>query len=122
MTESPAIDPGSPGHVLLFTSDRLGDGPEELGRVLIRSFLKVQKELAPLPWRMLILNSAIHLTIQGSPVAEDLRELEAAGVEVLSCGTCLDFFRAKDRLVAGRVSNMREISESLLRASRVVRP
>ncbi len=119
---STAPPPGRPGHVLLFASDRLGDGPEELGRLLVRSFVKVQRELAPLPWRIICFNSGIALTTEGSPVADDLRELEAAGVEILSCGTCLDFFHAKERLRVGRISNMHEIAESLLRAERVVRP
>jgi selenium metabolism protein YedF len=109
-------------HVLLFASDRLGDGPEELGRVLVRAFVKTQREISPLPWRMIFLNSGVALTTEGTPIEEDLRAMEAAGVEILSCGTCLDFFHTKEKLRAGRVSNMMEISESLRAADRVLRP
>lgn len=112
----------APGHVLLIASSQFGQGPEELGRLLARSFLKTQLELSPKPWRAIFVNSGIELTTEGSPVLDDLRALEAAGTEILSCGTCLDFYGRKEQLRAGRVSNMREISESLLFASRVVRP
>jgi selenium metabolism protein YedF len=108
--------------VVLFASDRIGDGPEELGCVLMRSFVKTLHEQGPLPWRLVFLNSGIALTTDGSPVAEDLGAMEAAGVEVLSCGTCLDYFHAKEKLLVGRVSNMREIVETLARAGRVLRP
>ena len=108
--------------VVLFASDRVGEGPEELGRVLARSFVKTLREQGPLPWRLVFLNAGIALTTEGSPVVEDLRAMEAAGAEVLSCGTCLDYFHAKEKLLVGRVSNMREIVETLSQAGRLVRP
>jgi selenium metabolism protein YedF len=108
--------------VVLFASDQVGDGPEELGRVLTRSFVKTLHEQGPLPWRMVFLNSGITLTTEGSPVAEDLRAMEAGGAEILSCGTCLDYFHAKEKLVVGRVSNMREIVETMTQAGRLLRP
>jgi selenium metabolism protein YedF len=107
---------------ILFGSDRVGDGPEELGRVLARALVKTIREQGPVPWRLVFLNSGIALTTEGSPVAEDLKAIEEAGAEILSCGTCLDYFHAKETLVAGRVSNMREILETLTTAGRVVRP
>jgi selenium metabolism protein YedF len=109
-------------HVVLLASDRLGSGPEELGRVLIRAFVKTQREVSPRPWRMIFLNSGVALTTEGTPLEEDLRALEAEGVEILSCGTCLDYFHAKEKLRVGRISNMKEISESLLAAGKVIRP
>jgi selenium metabolism protein YedF len=108
--------------VILFASDRIGDGPDELGRVLVRSFVKTLAEQGPFPWRVVCLNSGIALTTEGSPVADDLRAMESAGAEILSCGTCLDYFHAKEKLLVGRVSNMREILETLTRAGRVLRP
>ncbi len=108
--------------VVLFSSDRIGEGPEELGRVLARSFVKTLRELGTVPWRMVFLNTGITLTTEGTPIGEDLRALESAGAEILSCGTCLDYFQAKEKLVVGRVSNMREIVETLGRAGRLVRP
>ena len=108
--------------VVLFASDRIGDGPEELGRVLARSFVKTLHEQGPLPWRMVFLNAGVAHTTEGSPVAEDLRAMETAGAEILSCGTCLDYFHTKEKLLVGRVSNMREIVETITRAGRLLRP
>ena len=110
------------GVVILLAGDQLGSGPEELGGVLIRSFLKTLRDLEPRPRRMILINSGVRLALEGSPVLDDLGALEAAGTELLSCGTCLDYFQAKDRLRAGRVSNMNEIVTTLMRAERVVRP
>jgi selenium metabolism protein YedF len=107
---------------VLIASELLGHGPEELGRLLMRSFLKTWLDVAPAPWRMLFINTGVRLALDDSPVLDDLRALEEAGVELLACGTCLDYFRAKPRLRAGRVSNMLEIVNSLTSASRIVRP
>jgi selenium metabolism protein YedF len=118
--------PGKPGaapHIVLFlTSDRMGDGPDELGRILMRSFLKTCKELPSPPWRAIFVNSGIALTTEGSPVLDDLHALEERGTEVLSCGTCLDYFQAKEKVRAGRVSTMAEIVQSLTAADQVLRP
>ena len=108
--------------VLLVTSDRLGDGPEELGRLLMKNFLITLLDVAELPDRIFFLNTGVFLTTEGSEVAEALTQLGNRGVEVLSCGVCLDFFHRKEKLVAGAVTNMFTIAESLLKAGSVVRP
>ena len=107
--------------VMLIGSDRLGDGPEELGRLLMRNFIMTLLELPELPDRMLFINTGVLLTAQGSEVIEVLEALGNRGVEVLSCGICLDFFKKKELLAAGGVTNMFTIAESLLQAGSVVR-
>jgi selenium metabolism protein YedF len=107
--------------VLLIGSDRLGDGPEELGRVLMRNFIMTLVEVAELPDRMLFINTGVLLTAAGSEVLEALEALGNRGVEVLSCGICLDFFKKKESLAAGGVTNMFTIAESLLGARSVIR-
>ena len=109
------------GAVLLIGSDRLGDGPEELGRLLMRNFIMTLVEVAEVPDRMLFVNTGVLLTARGSEVIEALEALGNRGVEVLSCGICLDFFKKKECLAAGGVTNMFTIAESLLQASSVVR-
>jgi selenium metabolism protein YedF len=108
--------------VLLVAGDELGQGSPQLGRILIRSFLKTLAGAAERPYRALFLNGGVRLTSEGSELLEDLRALEALGVEILSCGTCLDFFHLKEKLKAGRISNMAEIVETLTTADLVVRP
>jgi len=126
LASSPAQPQPAPGEVpslaVCFASARLGEGNEELGTVLMRSFIKTLKELDPRPRWMLFLNGAIFLTTDGSALLDDLRELARGGTEILSCGTCLDFFFRKDRLQVGKVTNMFEIVSILARAGRVIRP
>jgi selenium metabolism protein YedF len=107
--------------VMLVGSDRLGDGPEELGRLLMRNFIMTLVEVPELPDRMLFINTGVLLTAAGSEVLEALEALGNRGVEVLSCGVCLDFFGKKESLAAGGVTNMFTIAESLLGARSVVR-
>jgi selenium metabolism protein YedF len=107
--------------VMLVTSDRLGDGPEELGRLLMKNFIITLLDLKEIPDRMLFVNTGVLLTTEGSEVLEALEQLGNRGVEVLSCGVCLDFFHRKEKLVAGTVTNMFTIAESLMGAGSVVR-
>lgn len=111
---------GTRGAVLV-ASDRLGDGPEELGRLLMKNFIITLLDLDVLPNRLLFANSGVFLTTEGSEVLEALEKLGNRGVEVLSCGACLDFFNRKDKLRAGAVTNMFTIAESLLAGGAVVR-
>lgn len=114
---------GQPLRVVGFiTASVLGMGDEQLGRILMRSFIKTLKELNPLPERLIFVNSGVRLTTEGSELIADLRELEAHGVRMLSCGTCLDYYQLKDALAVGTVTNMFEIVTSLVAADRVLRP
>jgi selenium metabolism protein YedF len=107
--------------VILVGSDRLGDGPEELGRLLMKNFIITLLDVEKVPDRILFLNTGVFLTTEGSEVLEALESLGNRGVEVLSCGVCLDFFNRKDKLRAGAVTNMFTIAESLLLGGAVVR-
>ena len=116
LSPSREISPGRPT-VMLFGSDCMGEGSEELGRLLMKNFIITLLELKELPDRMLFVNSGIFLTTEGSEVLEALDKLGNRGVEVLSCGACLDFFHRKEKLQAGGVTNMFTIAESLLHGS-----
>lgn len=106
---------------ILITSDRLGDGADELGRLLMKNFIITLLDMEQVPDRMLFVNAGVLLTTEGSEVLEALEQLGNRGVEVMSCGVCLDFFHRKEKLRAGTVTNMFTIAESLLTAERVVR-
>lgn len=111
----------SPDIVLFIESDSMGRGSEELGKILMRSFLQTLEQSEVHPNRIILLNSGVKLACQGSEVLEDLQELAAKGGEVLACGTCLDFFGLKKNLMTGRVSNMYEIINSLAQAKKVIK-
>lgn len=116
---SAAVGPGGPT-VVLIPSNGLGRGDEELGRILIRSFLHTLSEVGPLPATMVFINAGVKLTVEGSPVVEDLQALEQRGVDILACGTCLGHFGLKEKIAVGEISNMYTISETLLGAGNVI--
>jgi hypothetical protein len=93
-----------------------------LGAILMRAFLKVLLDLRPIPTKLIFINSGVHLTSEGSEVLDTIKALSGKGVEVLSCGTCLDFYGLKEKLRTGIVSNMYDIAQSLLEADRLIRP
>ncbi|NMB27762.1 MAG: sulfurtransferase-like selenium metabolism protein YedF [Tissierellia bacterium] len=98
---------------IAFASDTMGSGSEELGKILIKSFVYTLTEATPFPSTLIFYNGGVHLTCEGSEVLEDLKKLEEEGVEIISCGTCLDFFEIKDKLQVGEISNMYTIYEKL---------
>jgi selenium metabolism protein YedF len=106
--------------VLVVSSDRMGRGDDELGGILVRSFFHTLGEVDPLPQTILFFNAGVKLACQGSPVLDDLCTLEAEGVEMLVCGTCLGYYEIKDQLAVGQVSNMYDIAEAMLGAGKVV--
>ncbi|MBL0225407.1 MAG: sulfurtransferase-like selenium metabolism protein YedF [Geobacteraceae bacterium] len=121
-TSSPAAGDDRQGRrVVMITSDRLGEGPEELGRLLMKNFIHTLLETGELPGRMLFLNSGVFLTCEGSDVLEALEKLQGMGVEIFSCGLCLDFFTIKDKLRAGTTTNMLAIAEDLLSADLLIK-
>lgn len=107
--------------ILLITSDRLGDGADELGHLLMRNFIHTLLETAERPDRILFLNSGVLLTIQGAETIEALSALAGLGVDLASCGVCLDFYKKKDQLAVGRTTNMFSTAEQLLGAASVIR-
>jgi selenium metabolism protein YedF len=106
--------------VIVMTSDRLGQGAEELGKVLMKSYTYALTETSPLPKAVMFLNSGVKLTSEGSEVLENIKKLEDSGVEIISCGTCLDFYQLKDKLKVGIVGNMYSIIENMNSAGKVI--
>ncbi len=112
----------APSDIVVFIdTDSLGRGSEELGRILMRSFLQTLEQSDVHPQKVILINSGVKLACEGSEVLEDLQELSAKGTEIFSCGTCLDFFGIKKTLSAGKVSNMYEILNSLAQAGKVIK-
>jgi selenium metabolism protein YedF len=108
--------------VLFVASQYMGQGEhEELGTILVRAFFHTLGEVEPLPETIIFINSGVKLVAEGSPVVEDLNALCSQGIEVLACGTCLDYYGLKDKLAAGEISNMYTIAEALLGAGKVVK-
>lgn len=108
--------------IVVVSSDKMGEGDEELGHILMKSFLFAVTQLDELPDKMVFYNSGARLTAEGSPALEDLKNLAEQGVEIMTCGTCLDFYGIKEKLAVGTVTNMYSIVETMQQADRVIRP
>jgi selenium metabolism protein YedF len=108
--------------IIVFSADKMGRGNDELGDVLIRAFIHTICEQENKPAAMIFYNTGVKLTVQGSDVLDDLQQLAAGGVEILICGTCLNYFEIKDKLAVGVVSNMYDIASLMSRAGRVITP
>lgn len=106
--------------VVAISGDTMGRGSEELGRALLKSFLYALAQLETPPRTLLFFNGGAKLTVEGSQSLEDLRELESRGSEILTCGTCLDYYGLKEKLAVGSITNMYHIAEILTQADRLV--
>lgn len=108
--------------IVVIASDRMGEGNDELGKVLIKGFIFAVTQLEELPKTLLFYNGGATLTTEGSESLADLKLLEEQGVEILTCGTCLDYYGLKDKLCVGNVTNMYTIVETMNAADKIIRP
>lgn len=106
--------------VYLITSNMFGQGPPDLGEVLMKSLMLTITETSPAPQALLFLNSGVLMTCEGSSVIGQLHSLSSKGTVLISCGTCLEYYKLKNKLIAGRVGNMLEINGYLSKAAKVI--
>ena len=100
----------------------MGNGDEVLGKILMKGFIYALTQLPKLPETVLLYNGGAHLSCEGSEALEDLKKLDREGVEILTCGTCLNHYGITEQLAVGRVTNMYEIVEKQADASKIIRP
>jgi tRNA 2-thiouridine synthesizing protein A len=108
--------------VVYINSQLFGGGDEALGSFLMKAFLKTLLDLENQPSRLILVNSGVQLAAEGSKVLETLQTLSERGVEIVACGTCIDFYELKAKIRVGGISNMYDILQSMLEADRVIRP
>ncbi|WP_123053800.1 sulfurtransferase-like selenium metabolism protein YedF [Clostridium sp. JN-1] len=107
--------------VIIISSNKLGTGDDKLGVTLMKSYLYALSESDELPTNLIFLNSGVKLTSQGSECLESLSALKDKGVKISSCGTCLDFYNLKEKLVIGEITNMYTIVEKMNSASNTIK-
>ena len=108
--------------VVAINSDRMGHGHDELGKVLMKGFIFALTQQDVLPAAVLFYNGGATLTVEGAASLDDLKNLADQGVEILTCGTCLNYYNLSDKLAVGEVTNMYAIVEKLTTADLVVMP
>ncbi len=107
--------------VILIASNVFGQGSDELGENLMKSYIYALTEVEPKPQTLIFMNKGVIFTTEISEVKDSIKQLEEAGVEIISCGTCLSYYGLSEQLIAGKVSNMYTISEKMNQAERVIR-
>lgn len=108
--------------IVVISSEFMGTGDQELGRVLMKGFIYALTEANVLPKIVILYNGGAKLSSEGSDSVEDLRLLEKWGVEIMTCGACLKHYGLEDKLAVGTVTNMYSIAEALLGADSIIKP
>jgi len=108
--------------VVVISEDRMGRGNDELGYVLIRGFIHTLLELDRLPDTLIFYNTGVKLAADDSEVIEDLKKMESLGIELLICGTCINYFKITEKISTGIVSNMFDIASKMTGADKLVMP
>ncbi len=120
--EEKSLDGSLAQKILVFIpTDVFGNGNEELGRGLMKNFISTLKEMGTELWRIVLVNAGVKLSSKDSNVLEDLKALEKAGVDILVCGTCLEYFNLIDSKAVGHTTNMLDIVTSMQVATKVIR-
>ena len=108
--------------VVILSDNHMGRGDDVLGDILIRAFIHTLLQLKPLPETIICYNAGVKLAVKDSPVIDDLQQLAQVGVDILVCGTCVNYFGLGDQIAAGHISNMYDIAETMAGAARLLRP
>jgi len=108
--------------VIILSDHRMGHGDDVLGDILIRSFIHTLLQLNPLPDTIICYNAGVKLAVKDSAVLDDLQQLEQDGVDILVCGTCVNYYGLGEQMAVGHISNMYDIAETMAGAARLLRP
>lgn len=105
---------------IIIATDKLGEGNDELGKTLMKSYLYALSESNEIPDEVIFLNGGVRLTTEGSNAIDSIKDIEKKGAKIISCGACLDFYDLKEKLSVGEVGNMYTIVE-IMNTKRVVK-
>jgi selenium metabolism protein YedF len=114
--------PISSDYVVVISSDKMGEGDPQLGMILMKGFLNSLHEQEIMPTHLVFYNSGAKMVIPEAGVLSSLKELEEKGVEILVCGTCVDFYGIKEQMAVGKISNMFTITGTMANTGHVVKP
>lgn len=108
--------------LVVISSNKMGEGSDELGENLMKSFVYALTEVDMLPSTVIFYNGGAKLSVTDSPVIDDLKKLEEQGVEILTCGTCLNYYGITEKLAVGEITNMYSIIEKMNDAHKIIKP
>lgn len=105
---------------IFISSNKMGNGNDELGEILMKGFVYTLTESKPYPKSILLVNSAVKLSTENYDTVQNLKILEESGVEILSCGTCLDYYGLKESIKVGSITNMYTIVDIMKNSSQTI--
>jgi selenium metabolism protein YedF len=108
--------------VIVLSTDHMGEGDDKLGKTLMKGSIYALSELEQLPQKIILYNGGAKLSVEGSDSLEDLKLLESQGVDILTCGTCLNYYEISEKLSVGSVTNMYSIAEIMMAATKIIKP
>ncbi|UCE66125.1 MAG: sulfurtransferase-like selenium metabolism protein YedF [Candidatus Zixiibacteriota bacterium] len=108
--------------LILLKSSGVGDVEPDLAAKLMNSFLNELLKTGSLPAKIICMGTGIFLTTDGSPVHEILDKFTQNGTEILSCGTCLEYYERTDKLVIGNATNMEQTVKDMLSYGKILAP
>jgi selenium metabolism protein YedF len=109
-------------YIVVISSDKMGEGDDELGHLLMVNYIKALKDLDKLPGKIVFYNNGVKLATKSSPAIENLRDLEKMGVELMLCSTCINYYCLDTVVGVGVVSNMYSIAEAMATSDKVIKP
>jgi selenium metabolism protein YedF len=109
-------------NIIFITSETMGDGDDELGRLLLKNYLITLTEMTDLPEAIFLVNAGVKLVCEGSELLEVFNKIGCLGVDIAACGLCLEFYHLTQKQASGRATNMLEIATALQSADGVIRP
>ena len=112
---------GKGNFIIVIASDKMGEGDDDLGHILMSNFINAIKEMDKLPQKIVFYNKGVTLAANNSPVVSRLKDLENMGVELLLCSTCISHYRLEENVGAGVLSNMYVIAEAMASAGNIVK-
>ena len=116
------MDSRRKGMLVVLSGNQMGTGDPKLGTSLMKAFVFALTKQDQLPDTILCYNTGAYLSCEGADTLEDLKLLESEGVTILTCGTCLDFYKLKEKLAVGAVTNMYDIVERMENAAQIIKP
>ncbi|TAL65277.1 MAG: sulfurtransferase-like selenium metabolism protein YedF [Bacteroidetes bacterium] len=120
---SPSVNHFEKGNfIVVITSDKMGEGDDELGHLLMSNFIKALKDLDKLPGYIVFYNKGVTLASKSSPVIEHLKDLGKMGVEILLCATCVTHYKLEANIGTGTLSNMYSIAEVMASTGNIIKP
>lgn len=106
---------------ILVASNLLGEGDDKLGETLMKVYINTLAESDSLPENLLFINGGVKLTCEGSDVIESIKVMKDKGVNIFSCGACLDFYNLKEKLLVGQIGNMYQIIDLMNNSTNTIK-